>query len=323
MNIDLRLLFEKARQRLSFTATIELIEAVYGVKVSRLAFSENNIPWIDDLISEVGGHWEPAYAPFYHKPDKGKGTWSSLAEQSDRPRHQSGRSWQLYLSNDADQARWARDMEASNDEEALGAVLGIPACCVDFYIKTRSRASQTQNDFTLHSANQTSDTLHLPHWNNTLTQYFGSSLLSFAPCSYHCMAAQQYAKNRFVFAHNIMPQEAADILALQICACIYTEFEGVHLFKVTSRSRQGLCIDPDSLMSTRPNGSWASYLRTTQEIQFDAHTGRITLIGKNSLRQINLQATMAFFDFCDVSHKIDGALKSFTDRTERSEKILP
>ena len=109
--MDLKHLFEAARQKLSFMATMELIESIRGLKVSRLAFSENNIPWIDDLISTAGGHWEPAYAPFFHTPDQGKGSWSSLAQQTGLERHPVERSWQIYVSDDPQRAARARDRQ--------------------------------------------------------------------------------------------------------------------------------------------------------------------------------------------------------------------
>lgn len=297
MNRDLQSLFLKARQRLPFTTVMELLEAVAGRKVSRLAFSENNVPWLDDLLTEFGAHWQPAYAPFYHTPDQGKGEWSSRSEQSESSPNLRHRSWQIYIAKYPELALQARDMEAAHDERELGLVLGIPPCCIDFYIRHREAARLTQNDYTLHSAKKTGQLFDLPHWNNTLTQYFGVSLLSFAPCTYRCSAARQYAQQRWASARNVAPQEADSVLARQVCAGLYTEFEGVHLFNVLSSTADLLRIDPSSVLSTQPHGQWAKDLREANDIRWDPQTGQLSLMGNSGLLRLKQSATTALLQF--------------------------
>lgn len=255
------------RRRLSLTAALELLEAAAGKKVSRLGFSENHLPWLDQVVAALGAHWEPAYAPFRHTPDTGKGNWASRSEQAtaDLPVE---RSWQVFIADSPERARAARDLEAENDERGFGAALGIPSCCVAFYVQARAQASPAQNDFTMLSASRTGTTTLLPHWTNTLTQYFGETLLSFAPCSYRCTAAIDYARKRHDFATSIDPAIAEALQQRQRCAGLYTDFEGVHLFRVSRRTREHLEIEPGSIASTHSLGSLGSLMGRARKVRF-------------------------------------------------------
>jgi|GEM_PF-1258723 hypothetical protein len=294
-------LLGRLQGRLSVTATLELLEAIAGRKVSRLAFSENLVPWLDDLLSEAGAHWEPAHAPFCHDPDAGKGTWSSRSEQKRPSGARTLRSWQIFIAATSEQARAARDMEAANDEYALGISLGIPVCCIRFYLAHRDAARGAQNDYTLHSARASASTTRLPCWTNTLTQYFGHCLLSFAPCSYRCEAAVEYARRRYEFARGFNRSMADALLARQVCAGIYTEYDGVHLFQLEGITEQGVRFMPETIESTQPDGAWVYDLRRSREVSVDPTSGAVMLLTDTGVLRTGPPSTTALLAFTEVA----------------------
>lgn len=292
--------FLKLRERLTVTAALELMEATAGRKVSRLGFSENHIPWLDELISQLGAYWVPAYAPFQHTPDLGKGEWASLADQNSQLQS-TKKSWQIFISNSLERACSARDMESRNDERTFGASLGIPKCCIDFYLRERERARSSQNDFTLLSASETGISMGLPIWTNTLTQYFGTTLLSFAPCSYQCEAAIRYARERYAFALEIDVEMAKSLVTQQKTGGFYTEFEGVHLFRLLRYDGEKFEIESDSLKSTIPGGSLNVKLAQTRYIHAGGTSGLIELEGQSGHLESLAMEQSIFFDFSQES----------------------
>jgi hypothetical protein len=112
-----------------------------------------------------------------------------------------------------------------------------------------------------------------------------------------CEAAQHYAQTRWNLAKNVSPQEADAVLERQICAGVYTEFEGVHLFKVTTSDAKTLRIDPHSILSTQPQGPWALDLRATCDIKWDEQTAQMSLMGKSGPLRLDPGVTTALLEF--------------------------
>jgi hypothetical protein len=247
-------ILKNLNSRLSDTATREVLEALAGRKATRIGLSENHIPWLMACIEEAGGYAIKGYAPFESEADKGKGGWSSRAKDA-LPRADIIPSWQLYIAASKDVALIARELELEHREVAFGRVLGIPKCCCHFYQETRPLAETLQNDFTLFSAKATFGDDGYPIWTNTLSQYFGSSFLSFAPCSYRCEHAIRYAQSSHSFLQNIDNDFAMRMLQWHQYSGIYSERQGVNLFHATPVAKQRFEYDLTSLRSTDKGSS--------------------------------------------------------------------
>lgn len=255
-------------QRLSNTATREVLEALAGKKVSRIALSENHLPWLENIIHSVNGSILKGYAPFIHEPDQGKGDWSSKSIQTEVPSH-SIPSWQVFIAKEEKYARLARDLELHNEEKIFGMFLGIPECCADFYIQNRSQAMEHQNDFTLFSAKNSRHSISHPFWTNTLTQYFGSTLISFAPCSFSCPRAIKVAMNNYDYLKGISLSFANTFLDLHKLSGIYSEYEGVNIFTTEKMNSNLIKYNPQSIKSTNPNNSELfNHLKSGNHIKF-------------------------------------------------------
>jgi hypothetical protein len=68
-------------------------------------------------------------------------------------------------------------------------------------------------------------------WLNYLSQYFGRTLISFFPCSFRCPAAAMVARATFGMLAECDRAWAQSFLDLQQTNVLYTEYEGLHLFR--------------------------------------------------------------------------------------------
>lgn len=240
--------------RLSDTATREVLEALAGRKVTRIGLSENHIPWLIACIEGAGGYAIKAYAPFESEADTGKGGWSSRAKNGPS-RSDIIPSWQIYIAASKDAALVARELELEHREVEFGRVLGIPKCCCAFYQTTRPLAETMQNDFTLFSAKATSGDGAYPVWTNTLPQYFGSSFLSFAPCSYRCQHAVRYAQSSHAFLQRIDENFSMRMLQWHQYSGIYSERQGINIFDTTPVGLNRFKYDLSRIRSTDKNSA--------------------------------------------------------------------
>jgi hypothetical protein len=277
----------KLTDRLSNTATREVLEALAGRKVSRIALSENHIPWLENIIHSMNGSILKGYEPFLHQPDQGKGDWSSKSIQTKVPNHLIP-SWQLFIAKEEKHARLARDLEMYNEEKTFGMFLGIPECCAEFYVQNRHNAMKIQNDFTLFSAINSPHIESLPFWTNTLTQYFGSTLISFAPCSFTCPHAIKVAMNNYEHLKGVSVPFANIFLAFHKLSGIYSEYEGIHIFPAQQVNSNLITYEFSSLKSTAIiNSELSYYLKLGNHIKFTNFFNFEILNGHKPIKKYN------------------------------------
>ena len=180
----------------------------------------------------------------------------------------------------------AVNADIHGDEGEFGVNLGIPSCCVDFYLTNQDAAYQKQNDYVPLVAANTKDLHSFNFWNNYVSQYFGYSLLSFFPCSFNCNESARFAQNTYDLINSILPIQASQIIHFQKQPILYTEYRGIYLFEGATCSNESVYLEDATLHATVPKNS-----KTLDKI-LNLHS--ITINGKDKLSFVDNAGEKSF-----------------------------
>jgi hypothetical protein len=203
----------------------------------------------------------------FAKRDIGKGGWSNKYDEREDLSASKG-DHAVYVSTSQKNLTQAVNADIHGDEGEFGTNLGIPSCCVDFYLTNQDAAYQKQNDFVPLVAANTKYLHSFNFWNNYVSQYFGYSFLSFFPCSFTCEHAARMAQNTYDLMYSILPVEADEIVHFQKQPILYTEYRGIYLFEGAKFEHQKTIIKDCMLHSTlNLNAKSHQFISKTREIK--------------------------------------------------------
>ena len=265
----------------------EILSAWAGMKVARIAVRPALLNQTIACLNQLDLVFHVLPDLIFAKRDIGKGGWSNkFDEREDLPASKGDHA--VYVSTSQKNLTQAVNADIHGDEGEFGVNLGIPSCCVDFYLTQQEKAFEKQNDFVplvfantpvLHSFN---------FWNNYVSQYFGYALLSFFPCSFNCQHAANFAQNTFDLIHPILPEQAEKILHFQKQPILYTEYRGIYLFE-GAKSFAGKTFVQDCVIHSTLN----QFSRTHRKI---SQTKEIEVLGKEKL-----SLTSQLGDFIEIN----------------------
>jgi hypothetical protein len=98
-------------------------------------------------------------------------------------------------------------------------------------MRLRPKAAAAQNDFVLFALDNTAGPMPYDFWLNYPATYFGPALISFFPCSFRCANAAAVARSTFEMLHACDETWAESFLKSHHTNILYTEYEGLHLFR--------------------------------------------------------------------------------------------
>jgi hypothetical protein len=243
-------LYRQIRGRLSDTSVKELLLAVAGVKVSRLSVADAELQFLRCLAEQHGFFLLASHERYLPLRDVGKGNYCNGFERVVGPDEARGLR-NVYIASDKSLVEAAKLLEEAVDDELFGALLGIPHCCRNAYERFLPIASAKQFDLVPLVLDDTPGPLSYDSWLNYPAVYFGRSLLSFFPCSFRCKAAHAVARSTYGMLAECDEAWAISFLDLQHSNILYTEYQGVHLFRqplIDGWIRYG----PDDFNSTEP-----------------------------------------------------------------------
>ena len=222
-------LYYEIRGRLGDTSTKELLLAAAGVKVSRLSVSEEDLGFLCRLAERYGFFLLASDQRYLPRRDVGKGDYCNAFEVLGPDQTNGLRN--IYIASETSLVEAAKLLEEVVDDELFGALLGIPSCCRDAYQRFLPIASAKQFDLMPLVLENTPGPLSYDSWLNYPAVYFGRTLLSFFPCSFRCTAACTVAKSTYRMLAECDEAWATSFLDLQTSNILYTEYQGVHLFR--------------------------------------------------------------------------------------------
>lgn len=208
----------------------EVLLAAAGVKVSRTCLGDSQLELLQSIASEHAFSVVASDDRYIHRPDVGKGGTSNRIERQSKP-DQTGGLWNVYIAAHPSLAATARMLEEMGDNEIFGLLLGIPQCCRNAFGRNRVVAAAKQNDFIGMALDATAGPMPFDPWLNYAANYFGAALISFFPCSFRCAAAAYASRNTYRMLRECNPSWAARFLDLHRTNILYTEYEGLHLFR--------------------------------------------------------------------------------------------
>jgi hypothetical protein len=227
----------------------EILSAWAGMKVARIAVRPALLNQTVACLNQLDLVFHVLPDLIFAKRDIGKGGWSNkYDEREDLPASKGDHA--VYVSTSQKNLTQAVNADIHGDEGEFGANLGIPSCCVDFYLNNQDAAYQKQNDYVPLVAANTKDLHSFNFWNNYVSQYFGYSFLSFFPCSFTCEHAARMSQNTYDLMHSILPDEADAIVHFQKQPILYTEYRGIYLFEGATFDNEKTTIKNCMLHST-------------------------------------------------------------------------
>jgi hypothetical protein len=243
-------LYAQIRGQFNDNIVREILLAAAGVKVSRTCLSDAKLAYLHEVADQYGFCLATSSVRYILCPDTGKGGFCNDIARVAGLEEKSG--WlNVYIASDASLAEAGKLLEEAGDDELFGLLLGIPPCCREAYARLQPVARAKQNDLVPLALDNTPDTMPYDPWLNYLANYFGRALLSFFPCSFRCQVASAAAKSTFEMLAECDEAWARSFLDLQRTNILYTEYQGLHLFRrpfVDGSIHYG----PDDFDSTEP-----------------------------------------------------------------------
>ena len=219
-------LYAQMRGKFSDDLIREVLLAAAGVKISRTCLSDSKLEVLRAIAAQHGFKLLPSEERYSCPQDVGKGGASNRIG----PWDETGLRM-VYIASSANVAAVGKLLEEAGDDDVFGTLLGIPACCREAYARFKPQALAKQNDFLTLLLDNTTGAMPYNPWLNYLSQYFGRTLISFFPCSFRCPAAAMVARTTFGMLAECDRAWAQSFLDLQQTNILYTEYEGLHLFR--------------------------------------------------------------------------------------------
>lgn len=206
-----RTVYEILHDEAPSIALRELIEAVLGLKCSRVSVTRGGLKRLEGLARELGFGIAVADSKRISAFHPGKGAWSDQASKYVPLDDPAEGLFAVYLASTPEDAHIARQTEACVGDDAFGELLLIPPCCRRFYLERRPQALAAGDDYLWETLGANPPDGVEPAGANILAQYFGRCLLSHFPCSLSCAASRkESARRREIIAQ--VSQEFSDYL---------------------------------------------------------------------------------------------------------------
>jgi hypothetical protein len=243
-------LYAQIRGQFNDNLIREILLAAAGVKISRTCLSDAKLDFLHGIADQHSFHLLASRERYIHRRDRGKGGVSNHIERVAGPKEDHGLR-NVYIASDASLAEAGKLLEEAGDDQLFGVLLGIPLCCCEAYARFQPIAAAKQNDLIPLLLEHTPGAMPYDPWLNYMANYFGRALLSFFPCSFQCPAASTVARSTFEMLAACDGAWAHSFLKLQQTNVLYTEYQGLHIFRrplVDGLIHYG----PDDVDSTEP-----------------------------------------------------------------------
>ncbi|MDP6599994.1 MAG: DUF483 domain-containing protein, partial [Candidatus Woesearchaeota archaeon] len=167
------------------TRSLEILYLLEDIKKAvRLDANDIELKQIRKFCNKENLHLEVSDFKVVKVIDKGKGAYANIVKKVPINYLEPG-LYHIYISKDADKAKFLKLLENRNDDKAIGELLGYPKCCVDFFMENREKQQKIQNDYIL-PALDNSQGFKFPFYTNYAIRYFDITLLSHFPHSFYC-----------------------------------------------------------------------------------------------------------------------------------------
>ncbi|MBI2208204.1 DUF483 domain-containing protein [Candidatus Woesearchaeota archaeon] len=214
----------------SHTRSLEMLYLIDGIKKAvRLDANYHESEKIKKFCHDQKLFLELSDFKVIKAPDAGKGGYANIVKRLPISHSEDG-LYHLYISRDKNIAKFLKILENKNDDRSVGELLGYPKCCIDFFMKNRERQQKIQNDYILPTL-ENSNGFKFPFYTNYAMRYFDITLLSHFPHDFNCKESIAIAKKNLECIKKFDKTLAGNFENMLRNAILYTENEGVFVFK--------------------------------------------------------------------------------------------
>ena len=212
----------------SMRSGLDVLYVLEGIKpCARLIVKKEEIPTIADFLQDKGLHH--CLSDFKIRKEIEESTdFSNKAFLL--PKEAKEGEFLIYIAKDLDIAERAKQFEQTDDQNALGKILGYPNCCIDFYLKHLAKESKRQNDFILPALKNSDGYIFNSLLNHTV-RHMDISLLSHFPCCFSCLPSLQQAEQHFAIIKKHDEEVARIHEGMLKGVVLYTEQNGIFLLR--------------------------------------------------------------------------------------------
>lgn len=265
--IELKSELESLVNVIGLLQTREIISSWNGTKVARISIKPNLVKQVTTSFDKLNLLYDMSPEVVFLRRDIGKGGWSNKFDERKSIKKKYG-DHIIYVSNDKKTLRKALQSDLKGEDGEFGLSLGIPECCIRFYIENRDEAYEKQNDFVPLVYRNTKELHTFNFWNNYVTQYFGYSFLSHFPCSFNCPASANISKLVYRQLKTVLPLHAEKIIHFQKQPVLYTEYRGIYLFENALTDENSTIIENCTIHSTlQKNSKTLKYISQLEKIE--------------------------------------------------------
>src|SRR3989338_2874210 len=212
------------------TRSLEILYLLEGAKKAvRLDANEQELEKIKKFCNDQKLFLELSDFKVIKIPDAGKGGYANILRRAPLSSLNKG-LYHLYISKDKNKSKFLKILENKNDDRAVGELLGYPKCCIGFFMKNREKQQKIQNDYIL-PALENSNGFKFPFYTNHAMRYFDVTLLSHFPHDFNCKESIAIGKKNLECMRKYSGKLANKFENMLKNAVLYTENEGVFVFK--------------------------------------------------------------------------------------------
>jgi len=212
------------------TRSLEILYLLEDIKKAvRLDANDIELKQIRKFCNKENLHLEVSDFKVVKVIDKGKGAYANIVKKVPINYLEPG-LYHIYISKDADKAKFLKLLENKNDDKAIGELLGYPKCCVDFFMENMEKQQKIQNDYIL-PALDNSQGFKFPFYTNYAIRYFDITLLSHFPHSFYCEESINIAKKNLECIEKYSKELANKFETMLQGPVLYTENNGVFSFR--------------------------------------------------------------------------------------------
>jgi len=228
----------------------EILLAAADIKISRTTLTDGKIEILQAIAEKHRFQIVASADRWILRADRGKGGWANRKERLAEPGEPGGVR-NVYIASATTLAETGRLLDQAGEDDLFGALLGIPLCCREAFDRSKAHAAREQFDFVPYVLDNTPGDMPYDWRLNYTAQYFGSSLLSFFPCSFRCPTAAAIVDSTAAMLSHCDYTWASRSVELHKTNILYTETRGLHLFRAPLRNGQ-ISYSPRDLQSSEP-----------------------------------------------------------------------
>lgn len=211
MNARIIDLYKHLTATFQSTGAREVMEAACGQRVVRMQVDKAELDALDRLSQAYQFHVDIADYKVLNRLNQ-HSSWSDYIDQRTDLTTTAG-LFIAYIASTPQSVQSAKFAEASDDDNELGRLLGIPSCCINAYIQfCRSKAVHRRVPFFRITYHDQSPIVHAFAGANILGVFYDACLLGHFPCSPRCHPSAHISRRRLLFLAQVDKTEAGRLL---------------------------------------------------------------------------------------------------------------